>query len=197
VVQSGDSGTRAAAGSEGAGSGSFENRVLEHRGRLLKVAYLMLGHREDAEDATQRALLKALGARGRFRGDSQLYTWLYRILVNQCKDRYKSRGRAQRTFVEMPPEAEAMAASSAPSAQELLEEAEQSQLVRRAIAQLPPRLREILVLRHYEELPYDEIARVLGCPVGTVRSRLSKAREEVRALIERERRMSQERESRP
>jgi RNA polymerase sigma-70 factor (ECF subfamily) len=166
----------------------FEQQVEEHRGRLLKVAYLMLGNREDAEDATQRAILKALTARHRFRGESGLYTWLYRILLNHCKDRFKARSRAQKTFVPMPVDAEVLIASKGPSAQERMEQRETVELVRRAVAKLPAPLREILILRHFEEMPYEEIAETLECPVGTVRSRLSKAREKFRTTMERERR---------
>lgn len=166
----------------------FEQQVQEQRGRLLKVAYLMLGNREDAEDATQRAILKALSARDRFRGESGMYTWLYRILLNHCKDRFKARSRAQKTFVPMPIDAEVLIASKGPSVQETLERSETVEIVRRAVAKMPARLREILVLRHFEELAYEEIAQALDCPVGTVRSRLSKAREKFRTIMERERR---------
>ena len=91
----------------------FEERVIACRPRLLRVAYVMLGNREDAEDVTQRAMFKAIQSQHLFRGDSGLYTWLYRILVNQSKDRRKARSRAQRHFTEMSDALSATVASSA------------------------------------------------------------------------------------
>ena len=135
------------------------------------------------------ALFKAIQAHSRFRGDSGLYTWLYRILVNQCKDRQKAKIRASKHFVPMADHVEQTAPSSALGADRQLERKEQSTLVREAIAQLPPKFREILVLRHFEELAYDEIADVLGCPIGTVRSRLSKARDRLRELLAQDQRI--------
>lgn len=168
-------------------AGSFEEQVLGHRDRLLRVAYLMLGNREDAEDATQRSLLKALQSQSSFRGDAGLYTWLYRILVNQCKDRHKARSRAFKYFVAMPEDFESQIASGRPGPQETLESRELEKQVREALARLPEKFRAILVLRHFEEMSYEQIAEILDCPIGTVRSRLSKARDRLRQIMERDR----------
>ena len=80
---------------------SFEEVLVSCRPRLFRVALLMLGGREEAEDATQRVLLKAIEGRSRFRGQSEVYTWLYRILVNLCKDVYKARSRASRWLADI------------------------------------------------------------------------------------------------
>ena len=164
----------------------FERQLLSQRDRLLRAAYLMLGSREDAEDVTQRSLLKAIRSQHAFRGDSGLYTWLYRILVNQCKDLYKARTRRSRVFIEMSEPIQAKAGRD-PDAQVRLERRESDQMVRTAMSQLPDKFREILVLRHFEEMSYEQIARVLECPLGTVRSRLSKARDKLRSILKAER----------
>jgi len=166
---------------------AFEERIGELRSRLLRVAYLILGQREDAEDATQRTMLRAIEAQGSFRGEAGLYTWLYRILVNQCKDRKKARSRASRHVVEMPASVEYTMAADAPSAEEVMVRAQNEALVRAAIDMLPAKLREILVLRHYEDLSYEEIAAILNCPIGTVRSRLAKSRDRLRQILEEQR----------
>jgi RNA polymerase sigma-70 factor (ECF subfamily) len=123
-------------------------------------------------------------ARPRFRGDSGLYTWLYRILVNLCKDHYKSRSRQGRWLEPAGMEAAPEPAAPTPTSEQVLEARQRDEAVRRALGSLEPRLREILVLRHYEEMSYEQIAATLGCPVGTVRSRLATARERLREAME-------------
>lgn len=164
-----------------AGAGEFEAALVRCRTRLFRVAVLMVGSGADAEDVTQKTLLKAWQSRSRFDGRSNVYTWLYRILVNVCKDGFKSRARAERWLERRAPESEPRA--DLPSAETLLEQRERDTRLRRALGQLAPRWREVLVLRHFEELSYEEIAAMLDCPVGTVRSRLSTARARLRAEL--------------
>ena len=169
-------------GSERAGGKAFEEALVESRPRLFRVALLMVGSRDDAEDLTQRALLRGLMAKGRFRGASSVYTWLYRILINLSKDLYKSRSRADRWLLRDGSDVDA--AQEGPSTQEHLERCEADGEVRSALAALEPPMREILVLRHYEEMSYEQMAEVLSIPLGTVRSRLSAARTRLRRALE-------------
>lgn len=161
---------------------SFANALGQCRPRLLRVALLLVGSRADAEDLTQRALLRGWESRHRFRGGSELYTWLYRILVNGWKDLWKSRGRAEGWLAEHG-RAVAIVQETSPGIEDDLRQREQDELVRRSLGRLDAASREILVLRHYEELSYEQLAATLACPVGTVRSRLSTARSRLRAEL--------------
>jgi len=159
----------------------FEETLVSARSRLFRVALLVTGSSADAEDLTQKALLKAWQARRRFRGGSSLYTWLYRILMNLNKDGHRARIRGERWLEEFERERRRQAKTSDPEG--LVVRAQSDRRLHGALAGLEPRLREILVLRHFEELSYDEIASVVDCPIGTVRSRPSTARARLRAAM--------------
>ena len=137
------------------------------------------------EDVVQESFAKAFYRIGSFKGGSSLYTWLYRIAVNGAKDYIKSRKRRPASsFDELPGRASLPAA--APPALEGLERRELRQRVRAAIAELPHRFRSVLALREIEGMTYNDIAEVLGLSLGTVESRLFRARKRLRAVLLRE-----------
>jgi RNA polymerase sigma-70 factor (ECF subfamily) len=169
---------------------AFDTIAREYAPRLFRLAWRLCGNREDAEDLVQETLVRALPALRRFEGRAQLATYLSRALGNIWKNRLRSRrrsrivdwfrGRGEDDDEERQPPA---AIDPGPSAQERLEAQDRAEMVRGAVERLEPIRRWTLLLREVEELSYEEIATVTGVPVGTVRSRLARAREDLRKLL--------------
>ncbi|HIE08452.1 MAG TPA: RNA polymerase sigma factor [Armatimonadetes bacterium] len=156
---------RAGQGDEGA----FKVLAERHREGILNLAYQMVGDPEEAEDIAQEVLLRMLRHWRKFRGDN-LRPWLFRMTVNLCMTALKRRKRREAPLDEV----EGLEAKGADPTAMIA--------VREALSRLSPKLRAVLVLRELHGLDYAEIAQVLKVPVGTVRSRLSRAREEFRRI---------------
>ena len=171
---------------------AYELIVRRFGGRLLATARRMLGNDEDAEDALQEALLSAFRHIDQFAGQSRLSTWLHRIVVNVVLMRMRSRkSRPERSIEELLPRfvedghwADRIGGSEE-SSDVLLERGETRRLVRRCIAQLPESYRVVLTLRDIDELDTDETAALLAITPNAVKIRLHRARQALRALIER------------
>jgi RNA polymerase sigma-70 factor (ECF subfamily) len=164
-LQASDEGELVAACADGKPE-AFRELLARHRRSALTLAYHMLGSAEDAEDVAQEAFVRVFQAIPQFRRQAAFTTWLYRIVTNLCLGRQ----RRQRPVVEL----EALAEPSAPDSPS--QQVTEGLVARQVLAQMPPQLRAILVLREQEGLSYQEIAKALSLPLGTVRSRLSKAR---------------------
>lgn len=170
---------------------AFERLARECSPRLFRLALQLTGRPEDAEDLVQETLVRALPALRRFEGRARLSTYLVRALTNLWKNRLRSRSRSRivdwfpgrRGAREPTEDPVAQTPDGAPSALERLESADRAAAVRAAVARLEPNRRLALLLREVEELPYEEIAEMTGVPVGTVRSRLARAREDLRELL--------------
>ncbi|MDH4165598.1 MAG: RNA polymerase sigma factor RpoE [Gammaproteobacteria bacterium] len=167
--------------------GAFDLLVLKYQHKVIKLVARLLRDPAEAEDVAQEAFVKAYRALGSFRGDSAFYTWLYRIAVNTARNSIASRQRRPLDYeVELSESEQNNVASrlkhdDTPEATVLSEEIRQT--VNEAIGQLPEDLRTAIVLREIEGLSYEEIATAMDCPVGTVRSRIFRAREAIdRAL---------------
>jgi RNA polymerase sigma-70 factor (ECF subfamily) len=139
------------------------------------AAFRLLGTEEESRDACQEAAARALAAGERYDPSQPFYPWFYRILKNHCLDRLKGRKRMAPTDREP-----SGPRDSEPGAERALVATERAQAVSSAIAALPDDLREIIELRHFQDLSYEEMAAVLDCPVGTVMSRLYRARKRLR-----------------
>jgi RNA polymerase sigma-70 factor (ECF subfamily) len=152
---------------------AFGVLVEQHQSRLCRAACCLTRGASDAEDLAQEAFVRAYLALGRFRGDSAFYTWLFGILLNVYRRwlRKQQRIRGRRGDVEVTEVADSAAAPSRQAAA-----SDEARRTLRAIDHLPPPLREVMVLRHLEEMSYAEIAAAMGCRLGTVRSRLHRAR---------------------
>jgi RNA polymerase sigma-70 factor (ECF subfamily) len=150
--------------------------------RLTAVVAGVLRDRDAVDDVVQEAFAKAWYRIGSFKGGSSLYTWLYRVAVNAAKDYIKSRRRRPAASLEDLPGSASLPAPHTPMV-EGLERRELRLEVRRAIGQLPRRFRNVLSLREIEGMSYNEIAEVLGLSLGTVESRLFRARRRLRALL--------------
>jgi RNA polymerase sigma-70 factor (ECF subfamily) len=149
--------------------------------RLLKAATLMLGDEHLAEDAVQDCLLDAVSHLPNFRGDSSLYTWLYTILLHRCN---RLRKRRWRQIVQSPEEVGRLLPEGIGSTS--VSDRGEGQVLRQAITSLNYKYREVIVLFYYEEFSIAEIAALLNEPQGTVKSKLHRARNRLRNLLEKE-----------
>ena len=160
-------------------SDAFGVLVRQYAGRAIGTASLMLGSHDDAQDASQEAFARAWRKMDRFRGDSAFYTWFSRILRNVCIDRIRRRAKRRHASLDDTPDV----ADTADDPIALADKSEQSQQLWRAIRQLPDAQRDIIILSHFQEFSYKEIAETLEIPIGTVMSRLHGARKALRAKL--------------
>jgi RNA polymerase sigma-70 factor, ECF subfamily len=166
--------------------------AAEHGGRMLAVARRILRSEEDAADAVQDAFLSACASIHRFQANSQLSTWLHRIVVNACLMKLRARKRRPAVSLDaLPPNFDAAGRLAQPAAPQRgqaaqLEQSETRAAVRRCIDRLPHDYREIVMIRDIEELDTNQTARVLGLSRPAVKTRLHRARQALRTLLERE-----------
>lgn len=164
----------------GGDANAFETLVLEYEKNVYNIALRMTGNSEDAADMTQEAFIKAYNSLQSFRGDSKFSVWLYRIVSNVCLDFLRSKNR--RPTVSLSGEdddgedAQLDVADESQSPELLLDRKLTRDSVRRGLDSLPPDYRQILLLREIQGLSYDEIAQALSLEVGTVKSRIFRAR---------------------
>ena len=162
---------------------AFNLLVLKYQHRVLKLVGRFVNDAAEAEDVAQEAFLKAYRALASFRGDSAFYTWLYRIAINTAKNALVASRRRPVTYdldLQDGSQVQAHARLSdteTPEALALTDEIRRT--VNEAIEALPDDLRLAIVLRELEGLSYEDIAKTMECPVGTVRSRIFRAREAI------------------
>jgi RNA polymerase sigma-70 factor, ECF subfamily len=165
--------------------GAFDALVLKYQHKLVKLVMRYVRNPAEAEDIAQEAFIKAYRALPQFRGDSAFYTWLYRIAINTAKNAVVSRDRSPIEYnIDRNDATEEsydmqgrMKDSETPEGLVLTDEIRTT--VNAAIDALPEDLRTAIVLRELEGLSYEEIAAAMDCPVGTVRSRIFRAREAI------------------
>jgi RNA polymerase sigma-70 factor (ECF subfamily) len=153
---------------------AFGEIVRRWERRIYSLAYGMLGREEDARDATQETFLSAFRNLRGFRGEAKVSSWLHRIAINQCITRQRRAKVRGETALEDELET-AEAAFLAPASESPARAAESQQrteMVRRAVGSLPPELRQVVVMKEFEELTFQEIAEALDLPLSTVKSRL-------------------------
>ncbi|HEY5760201.1 MAG TPA: RNA polymerase sigma factor RpoE [Steroidobacter sp.] len=162
---------------------AFNLLVLKYQHRVLKLVGRFVNDAAEAEDVAQEAFLKAYRALASFRGDSAFYTWLYRIAINTAKNALVSQRRRPVDFdldLQDPDQYDRHAKlKEADTPEGVLLTDEIRAVVEEAMAELPEDLRTAIVLRELEGLSYEEIAEAMDCPVGTVRSRIFRAREAI------------------
>jgi RNA polymerase sigma-70 factor (ECF subfamily) len=154
--------------------------------RIYALTYGMLGREEEARDATQETFIAAFRNLRGFRGEAKVSSWLHRIAVNQCitkQRRAKVRGETSLDEEEENGNTFAAPAHATPARE--AEESERTILVRRAVKALPPELRQVVVMKEFEELTFQEIADALELPLSTVKSRLYTAMKQLRMRLER------------
>ena len=157
---------------------AFEGLVLKYQDMIFSLCRNILGNTHDAEDAAQDTFIKAYRNLNHFRPDASFYTWLYRIAVNTCLD-YKKRPFFE-SFFKKSGEGEELVnepSSDWPSPERLYESKQIGLALRESLGKLSLKLRTVIILKEIEGLSYEEIAEVLDVSIGTVKSRISRARE--------------------
>ncbi|QFU76521.1 RNA polymerase sigma factor RpoE [Halioglobus maricola] len=166
---------------------AFDLLVLKYQHKIMSLIGRYVHDADEAQDVAQEAFIKAYRALPKFRGDSQFYTWLYRIAVNTAKNYLVSRSRRPPGSDVEVEDAEYYEGGAALRDIETPESAlfgdELKAVVDTAIADLPDDLRSAVTLREFDGLSYEDIADIMDCPVGTVRSRIFRAREAIDAKV--------------
>ena len=162
---------------------AFDFLVIKYQHKIIQLVNRYVKDPSEAQDVAQEAFIKAYRALGNFRGDSAFYTWLYRIAINTAKNYLVSRSRRSADYQVDIQDAEAL--ENAPQLQgmgtpeRLLLNQEIIDTIKTAIDKLPEEMRTAIMLREFEGMSYEEIAEAMDCPVGTVRSRIFRAREAI------------------
>ncbi|MDD5273032.1 MAG: RNA polymerase sigma factor RpoE [Methylovulum sp.] len=162
---------------------AYDLLVIKYQHKIVQLVNRYLKDPSEAQDVAQEAFIKAYRAIGSFRGESTFYTWLYRIAINTAKNYLVSRSRRSSQYEVDIQDAEAI--ENAPQLQgadtpeRLLLNEEIIKAIRAAIDHLPEEMRTAIMLREFEGMSYEEIAEAMECPVGTVRSRIFRAREAI------------------
>lgn len=172
---------------------AFNELVELYERRVHALVYRMIGRREEAEEVTQDVFVQVFKAIDRFRGESKLSTWIFRVAVNLCKNRMKYNARrvsvggqdletiAEHTSLDG---GRGVSTGTVERPDELMEGVQLEHIVKRALAGLEPEFRELVVLCDVEDLSYEEIAEIASLPVGTVKSRIHRGRKQLRAAVE-------------
>jgi RNA polymerase sigma-70 factor (ECF subfamily) len=177
---------------QGGDKSAFNLLVIKYQHKVTKLVARYIRDNAEVQDVTQEAFIKAYRALKNFRGDSAFYTWLYRIAINTAKNFLVSQGRRPPNSdidvdtAEVLDSATSMRETATPEHNMLRDEI--AETVQHAIAELPEDLRTAITLREIDGMSYEDIAQVMDCPIGTVRSRIFRAREaidkELRPLVE-------------
>lgn len=167
---------------------SFEQLIAGHQKRIFNIAYRVLGNPEDANDVTQEALVKAYCGIKKFKGKSSFSTWLFTIVNNACIDFIRKNRKTDMIYLDREYETgdgtyKVQLGDDENTPEELFEKKEAQRLVHESIGELSYDHRKIIILRDIEHFSYKEIAQILGCPEGTVKSRISRAREGLKTII--------------
>jgi RNA polymerase sigma-70 factor (ECF subfamily) len=174
-------------------SKAFEKLVLDNQSKVYNLALRMVGNEDDAFDMSQEAFLKAYNSIQSFRGDSKFSVWLYRLTTNVCLDFLRSETRkshASLTYAEEDDEKELEIPDERFSPQTEIERRELREAVRRGLDRLMPDSRAILLLREIDGLSYEEISSALDLEVGTVKSRIFRARKKLCEILTNDRNFS-------
>lgn len=160
---------------------AIDQLLQEHFKSIYNLAYRLTGNYDDAQDVISEAFLRVYNALPRFRGDANFSTWLYRIVMNVFLDERKKRRLRQHDSLEAmvqldEGEVQRQIEDDSPGPIEAIERGEEAVIVQRAVLALPEAQRTMIALYHFQELSYEEIAAIMKLPIGTVKSRLNRAR---------------------
>ena len=177
---------------------AFDEVVARYKHKIFNYIFRMIGDSDEAEDLTQEVFVKMYLSLATFRSEASLNTWLYRIAGNLCIDSHRKRTRRQNALggatisLSEPAAGEASAEDGGPGRDVadrsyepfgMLARIELDAQIQAALARLPEKMRQVVVLHDIEDMPYEEVASVVGCPLGTVKSRLFNARMQLRDLL--------------
>lgn len=169
-------------------SQNFENIITENENKIFNTIFSFIGDYEDALDLTQETFVYAFRNVRKFRQESSMSTWLYTIAINLCRKNYNRKKRFTSVFSYSLDDPEITSnvmncVSQDQSADEILVTGEEQKLIHQAISSLPKKYRAVIILKYLQDLSYDEIAQIVGCNVGTVKSRLSRAKEKLKTML--------------
>ncbi len=172
---------------------AFETLIGEYQKRIFAIAYRMIQNPEDAADLTQEVIVKIFKHLDKFQGNSKFSTWVYRIATNTCLDELK-KTRRNTTVYSLDKEIETEEGSlmgelpdQGATPEQAAEKKAVQTAVRVAIGRLNPEHKKVIVLRDLQGLSYEEIAEIINCSVGTVKSRISRARENLKKILSQDR----------
>lgn len=176
---------------------AFAQLISQYEKKVYTIAYRFMGNHEDASDLAQEAMLKAYRSIKKFRGDASFKTWLYHITANVCRDELRRRSKRRETSLDEPlffenDEVPKQTADWTNVPERVYENKELQGYLHGLIKALTPEYRMVIVMREIQGLSYEEIARQLDCSLGTVKSRLSRARKALKDKIVAEREQSGE-----
>ncbi len=171
---------------------AWDTLMTRHASKAYQIAYGILGQKEDAEEVTQDAFIRIYRALPKFRGDSEFSTWMYRIVVNQARNKYRwNRRRGANLHISINQELDQNEQSNlyldlpdkskTPDDDLVFREWERD--ISEEVKKLPAVNREALILRNVKNLSYEQISELLNCKVGTVKSRIARGREELRKRL--------------
>jgi len=164
---------------------AWEEIVRQHRRKVFNIAYKFTGRHDEAEDLTQDVFLKIFKSLHTFDRRANFQTWLVSVSRNLCIDHYRSVRKERETIDRDVDAGELTPSAPGQNAYQALEQADRVELLRKAMAELPPTLREAVVKRDLQELSYQEIADQLNLPEGTVKSRINRGRTELARQVQR------------
>lgn len=169
---------------------AFDEVVRRYKDRIYNVVYRFLGNHEDALDVSQEVFVRAYRGIREFKGKAKLYTWLYSIAANLARNRLRdssrkgrNRGMSLEALQDQAPAVAQSAAATYDTPRSAAADRELEELLQRCLAELPDHYRMAFILRTFEDLSYEEIAEAMGCPAGTVKSRLNGARRMLRERL--------------
>lgn len=175
----------------GGDASAFDELVRRYKDRIYNVLYRYLGNPEDAMDVSQEVFIRAYRGLAAYRGQAQIYTWLYSIAANLARNRLRNLGRKGRnkglsieTLRGERSEDSVVALSHGVTPRSLAQRGELSEALRGCLDDLPEACRMAFVLRTFDDLSYEAIAQSLGCPRGTVKSRISQARARLQTCLQ-------------
>lgn len=155
-------------------AGAFATLVERHQARVYGLCLRVTGNPEDAADATQEAFVSALRKLGQFRGDAAFTTWMHRVAVNACYDLLRKRSR--QPLLHLAADDDLPTPEAGPPAPDHADEVAGTHDAAAALARIPEEFRVALVLADVQDLPYEQIAKILDVPIGTVKSRVFRGR---------------------
>ncbi len=172
---------------------AFEKIIAENEKKIFNTIYSHVSNYEDALDLTQETFLQAYRSLNSFRGESDISTWLYRIAINLCKKHFNKKGRWEKIIAGSADATDIQQevlrlSSSEQSPDEVVIKEERVQTVQAQVASLPSKYKTVIVLKYLQDLSYEEIADILNIRIGTVKSRLNRAKnmlkEKLKPLVE-------------
>ena len=166
---------------------AFDTLVQRWERKIQGAVYRIMGSGEEARDLAQETFLRAYRGLGSFKSEARFSSWLYQIALNLCRDRLRQRrGKTLVSIDDLDPTTAARIDRSPPTAQEMVEAKDLGRIVALAMSDLPEEQREVIVLKEYQGLTFQEIADSLGVPVSTVKTRLYRGLVQMRERLERQ-----------